>query len=426
MDNFSELLGKIAFKVDQNKYLTAIKQTFTIYMPFVIAGSFATLFNALLSSTETGLAQFSALSWLENLGPAFNAMSFTTLNIMALAITVILGAVLGKNNKINPITGSVIALSSYIAVVPQGIETVIDGAEQLVAGLPVETINASGLFIGMIIAIISVELFSGLSKQENLRINMPESVPKVITDFFNALIPTIIILLIFSIFGKLFNVLTGEYLNEFIYSIIQSPLEIMVQTPVGIILLVVVAQLFWAVGIHGGLVVSPIRNRLLIAALAANIEAVNNGLDPSRTVTLGFWTAFMVPGGAGLTLSLMIAIFIFSKNEESKAISKISFIPALFGISEPIVFGLPLVLNPIYFIPFAFSSGIATAIGLFFSSIGFITPNVVDVPFGLPIGVSAFLGWGWQGVIVQLIILFVGVLIYVPFVLAENRVKVEN
>ena len=72
------------------------------------------------------------------------------------------------------------------------------------------------------------------------------------------------------------------------------------------------------------MVVSPIRNPLLIAALAANIEAVNNGLDPSRTVTLGFWTAFMVPGGAGLTLSLMIAIFIFSKNEESKAISKIS------------------------------------------------------------------------------------------------------
>src|SRR5699024_12832844 len=75
---------------------------------------------------------------------------------------------------------------------------------------------------------------------------------------------------------------------------------------------------------------------------------------------------------------------------------------------------------------FAFSSGIATATGLFFSSIGFITPNVVDVPFGLPIGVNAILGWGWQGVIVQLIILFVGVLIYVPFVLAENRVKEEN
>src|SRR5699024_12573258 len=116
MDNFSELLGKIAFKVDQNKYLTAIKQTFTIYMPFVIAGSFATLFNALLSSTETGLAQFSALSWLENLGPAFNAMSFTTLNIMALAITVILGVVLGKNNKNNTITGSDIAFSAYIDV----------------------------------------------------------------------------------------------------------------------------------------------------------------------------------------------------------------------------------------------------------------------------------------------------------------------
>src|SRR5699024_327490 len=214
MDNFSELLGKIAFKVDQNKYLTAIKQTFTIYMPFVIAGSFATLFNALLSSTTTGLAQFSALAWLEQLGPAFSAMSFTTLNIMALAIPVILGAVLGRTNGINPITGSVIGLSSYIAVVPQAIKTIIDGAEQTIAGLAVETTNASGLFIGMIIAIISVELFSKLSKQENLKIKMPESVPKGITDSFNALIPTIVILLIFAIFGQLFQLLTGEYLRS--------------------------------------------------------------------------------------------------------------------------------------------------------------------------------------------------------------------
>ena len=116
----------------------------------------------------------------------------------------------------------------------------------------------------------------------------------------------------------------------------------------------------------------------------------------------------------------------FSKKEDSKAIAKIALIPGLFGISEPIVFGLPLVLNPTYFIPFTLASGIGTAIAIFFGNIGFITPNIVDVPFGVPLILSALIGWGWKGVIVQLIILAVGVVLYIPFVLAENKIKEED
>lgn len=163
------------------------------------------------------------------------------------------------------------------------------------------------------------------------------------------------------------------------------------------------------------------RNPLLIAALASNIDRANAGLVPENPVTLGFWSSFIVVGGAGLTLSCIIAILLFSKKEDSKAIAKIALIPGLFGISEPIVFGLPLVLNPVYFIPFVFASGVATLIGLFASGIGFITPNVVDVPFGIPIIINALLGWGWRGIIVQLIIIAIGVLIYIPFVIVDNR-----
>lgn len=425
MDKFTEIIGDVAVWVDDNKYLGAIKKTFTIYMPFVIVGSFSTLFKVLLSSPITGLAQLEMFSWLENLTPAFDSMNFATLNTMSLAIPIILGAVLAQENRINPIIGSIVSLGAYISVIPQGIQSVIDGVEELIAGLPVTATNAQGLFVGMLLSIFVIEFFSKLSKIEALTIKMPASVPKGISDSFNVLIPIALTLISTSILGQLFYLATGNYINEFIYSIIQAPLEAIVQAPIGIILLVVISQMFWLVGIHGGLIVSPVRNPLLIAALAANIDAVNAGAAPENPVTMGFWMAFMVVGGAGLTLSLIIALLLFSKNQDSKAIAKISLVPGIFGISEPIVFGLPLVLNPTYAIPFVFSSGIGTAVALFFNNIGFIQPNIVDVPFGVPLGLSAFIGWGWQGVIVQFIVIAIGVLCYMPFVFAENKLK-EN
>src|SRR5699024_4974036 len=148
---------------------------------------------------------------------------------------------------------------------------------------------ASGLFVGMILTILIVELFSKLSSIDALRIKMPPSVPAGITESFNVLIPIAITLILTSVLGQLFAQATGSYLNEYIYAIIQAPLEAIVQTPAGIIILVVLAQMFWLVGIHGGLIVSPVRNPLLIAALADNINTLNAGGVPSNPVTLGFW-----------------------------------------------------------------------------------------------------------------------------------------
>ena len=122
-----------------------------------------------------------------------------------------------------------------------------------------------------------------------------------------------------------------------------------------------------------------------------------------------------------MILSLIIAIFLFSKREDHRMIAKLGAIPALCGISEPVVFGLPLVLNPTFAIPFIFNSGIATAIALFATNIGFMPCNTVDAPFGLPIMIGAFIGHGWQGVVVQLIIIAVTTLVWIPFVLMSNK-----
>lgn len=224
-----------------------------------------------------------------------------------------------------------------------------------------------------------------------------------------------------SIFGALFHLATGSYINEFIYNIVQAPLSAMVQTTAGIVIMAVASQLFWFLGIHGGLVVEPIRSPLSAAALAANIAAVEAGGVATQPLTRGLWTVFIVVGGAGLTLSLIVAILLFSKREDHRAIAKLSLLPGVCGIGEPMVFGLPLVLNPVFAVPFILNSGIAATIALFAIKIGFISCSTVDAPFGLPLFINATLSYGWHGAVVQAVILITGFLIWIPFVLMSNR-----
>lgn len=169
------------------------------------------------------------------------------------------------------------------------------------------------------------------------------------------------------------------------------------------------------------MIITPIRNPLIASAIAANIAAASAGQIPNQPITYGSLVSFIVVGGAGLVLSLVISLLIFSKRDDERAVAKLGFVPALFGISEPVVFGLPLVLNVTYAIPFILNGGIATGLLLFFTNIGFLPCNIVDVPFGFPVIVSAFVGHGWQGVVVQLIIIAVGALVYTPFVLMSNK-----
>ncbi len=250
---------------------------------------------------------------------------------------------------------------------------------------------------------------------------MPDSVPAMITTSFNVLIPLVICLVTSSVLGILFKLATGSYINEWIYAVVQAPMQAVFQNPIGVVLIVVFSQLFWFLGIHGGLVISAIRNPLNVEALAANAAAAAAGMTPNQPVTRAFWMNFVSPGGAGICVSLIFAILLFSKREDHRGIAKSCLLPGLLSISEPIVFGLPLVLNPIFAIPFILNSGIATAIGMFFSTIGFLPCNTIDIPFGLPIIISAAASHGWQGAVVQAIILVVCTATYAPFVLIANK-----
>lgn len=419
-DKLQNVLLSISSKVEKNKYLGSIKEAFTMFVPFIIVGSFGSMLNILVSGAN-GLAQW--VPWLSNLSPAFTAINFVTISCMSLPIAFLIGYKLAEKENLPQLESGLIGLLSYLAVCPNTISTVVEGLKDpvVVNGLGAGVIGAQGLFVSMIMSMVAVKFFGLLTNIDAIKIKMPDSVPTGIARSFNILIPIFIIITAFSVGGCLFNTFTGNYLNVWIYNIIQLPLQALANTTGGILVLALVNQLFWFLGIHGGMVIEGVRGPLSAAGLAENISAVQAGGVATNILTRGFWTSFVVVGGGGITLSLLIAIFIFSKREDHKSIAKFSLIPGICGINEPVVFGLPLVLNPIFAIPFIFNSVIAAFIAVVATNIGFLTCGVLDCPPGLPVFVTGFISYGIHGIIVQTIILIVTFIIWVPFVLMSNK-----
>lgn len=419
-DKLQNVLLSISSKVETNKYLGSIKEAFTMFVPFIIVGSFGSMLNILVSGAN-GLAQW--VPWLSNLSPAFTAINFVTISCMSLPIAFLIGYKLAEKENLPQLESGLIGLLSYLAVCPNTISTVIEGLKDpvVVNGLGAGVIGAQGLFVSMIMSMVAVKFFGLLTNIDAIKIKMPDSVPTGIARSFNILIPIFIIITAFSVGGCLFNTFTGNYLNVWIYNIIQLPLQALANTTGGILVLALVNQLFWFLGIHGGMVIEGVRGPLSAAGLAENISAVQAGGVATNILTRGFWTSFVVVGGGGITLSLLIAIFIFSKREDHKSIAKFSLIPGICGINEPVVFGLPLVLNPIFAIPFILNSVIAAFIAVVATNIGFLTCGVLDCPPGLPVFVTGFISYGIHGIIVQAIILIVTFIIWVPFVLMSNK-----
>ena len=419
-DKLQNVLLSISSKVETNKYLGSIKEAFTMFVPFIIVGSFGSMLNILVSGAN-GLAQW--VPWLSNLSPAFTAINFVTISCMSLPIAFLIGYKLAEKENLPQLESGLIGLLSYLAVCPNTISTVVEGLKDpvVVNGLGAGVIGAQGLFVSMIMSMVAVKFFGLLTNIDAFKIKMPDSVPTGIACSFNILIPIFIIITAFSVGGCLFNTFTGNYLNVWIYNIIQLPLQALANTTGGILVLALVNQLFWFLGIHGGMVIEGVRGPLSAAGLAENISAVQAGGVATNILTRGFWTSFVVVGGGGITLSLLIAIFIFSKREDHKSIAKFSLIPGICGINEPVVFGLPLVLNPIFAIPFILNSVIAAFIAVVATNIGFLTCGVLDCPPGLPVFVTGFISYGIHGIIVQAIILIVTFIIWVPFVLMSNK-----
>lgn len=423
-------LQKIADVTNNSKFVRAMIAAFTSLMPFTLVGSFGTLFATLLCNTNTGLAAVKGFEWCANLLPAFNALSFATITCMTLLFTFVFGERYGKEKQLPQYIGGLTSLTAYITVVPQSLTAVIEESSQVFSNvLPSGSINSSGLFLSFIIVYISVGLLSKLSSIEKLKIKMPDAVPEGIANSFNSLVPIIITEVLITAAGFLFLGIFKMNILDFIYKILQAPLMALAQTSIGIVFIRLFSQLFWFLGIHGGLATSAIINPVFSAALAENVEAVNAGLKATNIVTQGTFTSFGAIGGAGNTMALIIAIFLVSKRDDWKEVAKFSFIPGIFGINEPMVFGLPIMFNAYLAIPFFVCPTVCILIGYAAQVVGFIPCSIAQASLGIPMFLRPFLYFGgsFNAALLQLVCLILSIVIYLPFVkMANNELKKER
>ncbi|MGM3160867.1 PTS sugar transporter subunit IIC [Dickeya undicola] len=423
-DQAIDSLGSFANQFNSLRYIMAIKASFITLMPVIIVGAFSVLISNMVLDPKNGLASFAMFAFLAPLKPIMSGINYATLNFLTIGAVFLIGIELGKINGSRSLFPGLLAVICFISITPTTIDMVINGQT-----LPVKDVLArqfsdtKSLFLGMFIAILSVEIYSKLESVEGLRIKMPDSVPPNVSASFSALIPAIITVTLVATFGFTFQKVTGMYLYDAIYKVVQQPLESVVQSLPGLLILMFVAQLFWVIGIHGNQMIKPIREPLLLGAIAVNMTAFEQGHEVPNIITMPFWDVYMSIGGSGLTIGLLLAVMIASKRREMKEIAKISFGPGVFNINEPVIFGMPIMLNPILAIPFIITPLVTGTIGYFATSMGFAGKAVVMVPWTTPPIINAWLSTaGSMGAVAtQIVCIIVATLIYLPFVKVASR-----
>ena len=295
---------------------------------------------------------------------------------------------------------------------------VVSNQENLLSEL-----GASALFLAFFVAIISNILFTSLMKLDKIKIKLPDTVPPMIARSFNSLIPAWLTITVFGLFAGILYGATGLYINNIIYNVIQVPFNQVVGSQLGVSIIVLLSQLLWWTGIHGHMAMNVIAKPVRAAALAANIAAVSTGLVPKEFYTLAYVHLFTNLGGSGIVISLALAILVFSKRQEYKDITKLSMLPLICGISEPMVFGLPIMLNPIFLIPFVLVPLITANIGYYAITSGFLTASYVESIAGMPMFIQQFLAFSgqWQAIVLTIVVIVVGFILYTPFVIISNR-----
>ncbi|MBL1226351.1 PTS sugar transporter subunit IIC [Enterococcus sp. BWR-S5] len=429
MDKFADVLGNVATKINSLRYIKVIKEAFAALIPVIITGAFGTLFSAMVFDTENGLAQLGPLEFLGALKPIANSISYVTLSFLTIYAVFLIGIELAKLNQVKGVFPGIIAVMSYLSVNPTTYEFLFEEKAVIAENvLAKQFTDTKGLFLGMFIAILSIELYCWLGKQDKLKLKMPDTVPTNVSASFSALFPTVLTVSAIATLGFAVKALTGMYMYDIIYNLVQKPLENVVQGLPGILLLMFIAQVFWVIGIHGNQMVKPVREPLLLAAIAVNTEAFEAGKEIPNIITMPFWDMYMSMGGSGVTIGLLIAIFLVGKRDDMKEIAKLSAAPGIFNINEPVIFGMPIMLNPILAIPFILTPLVTGTIGYVATYFGFAAKAVVMVPWPMPPLVNGYLATAgdFGAVITQFVCIIVSVLIYLPFVKVSNRQQLET
>ncbi|MBE6100646.1 MAG: PTS sugar transporter subunit IIC [Selenomonas ruminantium] len=437
ISRFEQVMMPLANRISGNRYLLAMRDAFSMLLPFIIVGSFFGIIEWVVLDPwgtimgEDGLNLGQALTGLS--GEAYKASGFVAVMqmlqglcnnvvtvgfgifsfLLVAAFSYRLGGIWGGDKFATALT----SMGAFIIMTPQ---QVTGKAGDVMGAFSLDYFGNKAVLTSIIVATAASWLFVKLSKNEKIRIKMPDTVPPAVSKSFAVLVPVFITLSLFTVLATILSqaqFLDKKALNDLIYAVIQAPLMGFSQGIGFSILYQGIAWFFWWFGIHGHNVTAAIQNMVYMPAQLANQAG-----DAAYIFSNGFFEA-----GLMHIMGLLIAIFLFSKRDSWRAVAKLGFPAMLFNIQEPIAFGLPIVLNPILLVPYILAPLANTVVGWLAISAGLVPVFKYVVPWTMPLFFGGTIGTGSvMGGVLQLVWLLMDIVIYAPFVIAANKMKDEE
>ena len=402
----------VASKLGQNKYLTVLRDAFMLSFPITMFGSIVVVLNNLPFFNDATKGTLNHL---------FSNGQSATMGIMSIFVTFGIGYYLSKSYEVEAIFGGAVALSSFLILTP--FFMILENGEEVSGVLALDRLGAKGMFIGMLAAFIATEIYVRFVKK-GLVIKMPDGVPPAVARSFAAMIPAILTLTIFALLNAFVIGVFNTNLHDVVYEVIQKPLVGLGSGLPATLIALFFVQFLWFFGLHGQILVNSVMDPIWNTLMLDNLEAYKAGQPLPHIITKPFMEIFTVGmGGSGMTLMVVILMAFFMKSRQLKDVGRLALGPGIFNVNEPVIFGMPMVLNAAIFIPWIITPLIVTTFNYLVMAAGIVpAPTGVSVPWTVPIFINGILATNSiLGGVLQLVdIAIVGVL-WFPFLKLIDR-----
>lgn len=401
--NLINYLQELSTRLSSNRYIKAISSGMMGVITVTIIGSICSiLMNLPIDAWKDFINGNGIRSVLSN-GYEY------TYNILSLYVAFLVAKNLVQElcEKTDASHAGIISILSFLILTPMSTAVVNDMETNV---LTFNWLGSSGLFTALITALVVGTIYSYIVKK-GIVIKMPDTVPTFVSNSFTALIPGVVISLFMLIVAMLFHMTDYGSIHEFIYSIIQIPLQHIGSNIWSLILASLLCQMMWFFGINGTGVLIPLVLPIWLSIDMQNAAAYAAGAPLQNMTGMQFFSIFTT-GGMAIGLVIMM---LFAKSKQYRILGKISIIPAIFNITEPVIFGTPLVYNFKFFIPFVLSSPLSLGLAYLITQIGLVPMcSGIQSPMGTPLVVNAFLQGGWRIALLQVVLLALCSLLWYP------------
>ncbi|WP_155285979.1 PTS sugar transporter subunit IIC [Lacticaseibacillus zhaodongensis] len=414
-------------KFTNSKIITALKNGMIYTIPFIIVGSVFLILSSL------PVASWAA--WMNSTGlvPYFNQATNFSFNAMSLIAVIGIAYEWARNEGVDPLPAGITGFISFLVVL-QPTAPIVDGAgkvlvkdvRHLTGFIDTSWLAGKGMIAAIIIGLITGWIYCWFVKSK-ITIKLPEQVPANVANSFTALIPAAVLVTFWMLVYMAFDHFAHTSMLQWIYNVIQTPLQGVTDSLGGAIIAPLLISFLWFFGIHGSSIVSGIMTAILLSNGTQNAQLFAAGRltqeNGGHIFTQALLDQFGTVTGAGITIGMVVYMLWFAKSAQLKSLGGLEIAPALFNINEPILFGIPIVMNPLLAIPFMLVP--ALSMGLTYLAIQFqLLPlfNGVYVPWTTPPIISGFLVGGWQTALWQAFMLLMSFAVYFPFIRRVDRV----